>query len=83
MPTVAVENGFTIRVYGPPREHLPVHAHVEYGPDGLVVIRLRTADKPQEVWAAYGMRNRDIIGAFRLVEKYDAAIRDVWRQMHE
>ena len=83
MATVAVEDGFTIRVYGPPREHPPVHAHVERGPEGVVVIRLSTARKPQEVWAAYRMRNSDILKAFRLVQKHDAAIRQVWRQMHD
>jgi hypothetical protein len=82
MATVVVEDGFTIRVYGPPREHPPVHAHVERGPEGLVIIRLSTGRKAQEVWAAYHMKDGDILKAFRLVEKYEASIREVWRRLH-
>lgn len=82
MPTVAEEDGFRIRVFGPPREHPPVHAHVEYGRAGLVVIRLRTKLKRQEVWAVYGMKDREVVTAYRLVEKYDTAIRAAWRRMH-
>jgi len=82
MATVVIEDGFTVRVFGPPREHPPVHAHVEYGTDGLAVIRLATRTKPQEVWAVYGMRARDVLRAYRLVEKYEAEIREVWRRLH-
>jgi hypothetical protein len=31
------EDGFVVRVYGPPREHPPPHVHVERGGDALVV----------------------------------------------
>lgn len=82
MPTVAEEGGFRTRVFGPPREHPPIHVHVEHGTDGLAIIRLRTQAKPQEVWAVYGMKERDVIAAYHLVEKYDSAIRTVWRSMH-
>ena len=82
MATIAEEDGFRIRVYGPPREHPPIHVHVEHGSDGLAVIRLRTRTRPQEVWAVYGMKDRDVLAAYRLVEKYDAVIRETWRRMH-
>lgn len=82
MPTVVEEDGFKIRIFGPPREHPPAHVHVEHGPDGLVVIRLGTRQKPQEVWAVYGMKDRGVVKAYRLVEKHQALIRKAWRMMH-
>ena len=83
MPTVIEEDGFKIRVLGPPREHPPIHAHVEQGRAGLAIIRLRTTARPQEVWAVYGMKTRDVLRAYRLVEKYDERIRQTWRKLHE
>lgn len=83
MPTVVEEDGFKVRIFGPPREHPPVHVHVEHGAEELVVIRLRTRLKPQEVWAVYGgMKDRDVLTAYRIVEKHEARIRNVWRRLH-
>ncbi|MGH8337116.1 MAG: DUF4160 domain-containing protein [Gammaproteobacteria bacterium] len=82
MPTVVEEGEFRIKVFGPPREHPPIHVHVEHGADGLVIIRLATRLKPHEVWAVYDMKNRDVVAAYRLVETHEAAIRAAWRTMH-
>ncbi len=82
MPTVLKEDGFVIRVYGPPREHLPPHVHVERGKEELVVIRLGTPDVPPAVWAVYRMKSQDVLRAFRLVEKYHARIEQAWREIH-
>lgn len=68
MPTVVREDGFVVKVWGPPREHAPPHVHVEKHPEGLVVIRLALPNKPQRVWEYYNVSKRDIINAFRLVE---------------
>jgi hypothetical protein len=80
--TVVVEDGFRVRVFGPPREHAPVHVHVEHGKEGLVVIRLSTRTRPQEIWAVYGMKNRDVFRAYQLVEKHELSIREEWRRLH-
>jgi hypothetical protein len=82
MATVVVEDGFRARVFGSPREHPPVHVHVQHGKEGLVVIRLSSRTRPQETWAVYGMRTRDVLRANRLVEKYEQRIREEWRRMH-
>jgi hypothetical protein len=82
MPTVVREDGFVVRVYGPPREHPPPHVHVERGNDELVVIRLGTRYSASMVWAVYGMKRRDVLRAFRLVEKHLATIEHAWREIH-
>jgi hypothetical protein len=82
MPTVLREDGFTIRVYGPPREHPPPHVHIERGTDELVVIRLGTSELPPAVWAVYEMKDRDVLRAFRLVEKHHVELEQAWRRIH-
>lgn len=82
MPTVLVESGFVVRIYGPPREHPPAHVHVEHGADELVVIRLRQKNSPQRVWRVYGMRDRDVVSAFRIVKANHARIMKAWRRLH-
>jgi hypothetical protein len=82
MPTVLREKGFRVRIHGPPREHPPPHVHVEKRGGGLVVILLATPLAPQVVWEASGMKPRDILKAFRLVEKHRALLEETWRQIH-
>jgi len=81
-PTVLRKEGFVIRVYGPPREHPPPHVHVERGPEEVVVIRLGTSGDPAKVWAVYGMKDRDVVRAFRLVERHLEEIQRAWREIH-
>jgi hypothetical protein len=83
MPTIVREDGFVVRVYGPPREHPPPHVHVEHGDDALVVIRLAIGNRTPLVWAAYNMRDADVLRAFRLVEKHHALLLTAWRRIHE
>ncbi len=82
MPTIVREDGFVVRVYGPPREHPPPHVHVEHGAESLVVIRLGHDAAPPLVWAVYGMKRTDVLRAFRLVEKHHALIEAAWRRIH-
>lgn len=82
MPRVLEEEGFTVRIYGPPREHPPAHVHVEYGQEELVIIRLGTTTSPPRVWAVYGMKDRDVLRAWRLVERHQVAILAAWRRVH-
>lgn len=83
MPTVYREGVFVIKIYGPPREHPPPHVHVEVGTHGLVVIRLglRFGDPPR-IWQAYDVCDREVVTAFRLVEKHEIELRRRWEQMH-
>ena len=82
MPTVLEHDGFVVRIYGPPREHPPPHVHVEHGTDQLVVIRLRLRNSPQRVWRVYGMKDRDVVRAFRIVEEHHTEIVKAWRRLH-
>ena len=82
MPTVLRQDGFVVRVYGPPREHQPPHAHVERGSEEVVVIRLGSGAEPPSVWAVYGMQERDVVRAFRVVEQHLEQIRQAWRKLH-
>lgn len=82
MPTIVSEDGFVVRVYGPPREHPPPHVHVEHGKDELVVIRLGIGLRPPIVWSVYRMKRQDVVRAFRIVEKHHATIELAWRRIH-
>ena len=83
MPTVLRADGFRIVVYGPPREHPPPHVHVEYGATGLMVLRLATKTSPQRVWAVYGMKDREVLRAYRLVERHHDMLMQAWRAIHD
>lgn len=82
MPTVVRVGGFALKVYGPPREHGPPHVHVEHGRSGVVVIRLAIGSSPARVWKVYGLTSRDVVRAYRLVERHETEIRAMWRQIH-
>jgi hypothetical protein len=83
VPTIHIEAGFIFRIFGPPREHGPAHLHIERPPDGLVVIRLglRAGESP-EVWKLYRMRRRDVLKAFRIVEREEEKFRTSWEAIH-
>ena len=82
MPTIVQEDGFRIRVLGPPREHPPPHVHVEKGAEGLAIIRPRVEDRPILVWQVFNMRDADVVAAYRLVEKYHDTLMEAWRRIH-
>jgi len=82
MPVVVREVGFTVSVYGPPREHPPAHVHVHQGKEGLVFIRLATPDAPPEVWRVYQVKYRDVLRALQIVKKHHDLIHQVWRLLH-
>lgn len=82
MPTVVKQDGFRIKVLGPPREHPPPHVHVHKGPEAVVVIRLGIAGGPPEVWEVYNMRRSDVVKAFRLVEANADELQKAWEEIH-
>ena len=83
MPTILAEDGFRIRIWGPPREHPPPHVHIQKGADGLIVIRLRIGAKPLEVWEVFNVRDSEVLAAVRLVEKHHDPLLAAWRRIHE
>lgn len=82
MPTVHTEDGFQVRIYLPPREHGPAHVHVvKAGTE--VVIELGDAGSPPSVREVHGMRDRDALRAYRIVEVAQEELRARWSEYHE
>lgn len=81
MPTVLERAGFKIRVLLPPREHGPPHVHV-YKPGGVVVIDLPDGGRTLSVRRVSGMRDADVVSAFRLVEANVELLLAAWRKYH-
>lgn len=83
MPTIVQQDGFRVKVFGPPREHGPAHVHVYKGRQSVVVIRLPSPTAPLAVWAVYDMRPADVVAAFRLVEAHAETLQRAWELIHE
>lgn len=82
MPTVLVRNGYSVRIYLPPREHAPPHVHVVRA-GGEVVILLGDAEHPPAVMEVYGMRAREVVRAYRIVDAEQDVLLETWRRYHE
>ncbi|GJG89775.1 hypothetical protein tb265_49560 [Gemmatimonadetes bacterium T265] len=83
MPAVHRAGSLVVKVYGPPREHPPPHAHVEVGRRGVVIVRLAIGDNPLRVWRVYGeVDDATVLAAVRLVEAHEAAVRAAWERIH-
>jgi len=83
MPTVVVEDGFEVRVLTR-NEHRPPHVHV-YRSGGECRIKIAEGPACDQVrlWDIVGgMTKRDVDRALNLVEKYQVACRDKWREIH-
>ena len=81
VPTVHTEDGFQVRIYLPPREHEPPYVHVVKG-DGEVIINLGDGDGSPVVREVHGMRDRDALRAYRIVERIRAELIARWRGYH-
>jgi hypothetical protein len=81
MPRVHSERGFDVRIYLPPREHHPAHVHVVKA-GGEVTIHLGTGSTPPSVVRVFGMRDADIVKAYRIVEEHQAEFLATWREYH-
>lgn len=81
MPTVHSERGFDVRIYLPPREHRPAHVHVVKS-GAEVTIDLGTRSTPPSVSRVFGMRDVDVVRAYRIVEKHQAELLAIWREYH-
>jgi len=82
MPTVLVQDDFHIRIYLPPREHTPPHVHVVRA-GGEIVVALGDADVAPAILEIHGMRSRDVVRAYRLVEGNKKMLLRAWRRYHE
>lgn len=81
MPKVVDESGFQIYVLNPPREHGPAHVHVENA-DAVILVSLPIDGQPLGIRENYGMRAKDVVRAFRLVEEDVDTLVAEWRRLH-
>ena len=81
VPTVLTDGGFQVRILLPPREHGPAHVHV-WKAGAVVVIDLPDSGQPFGVRTIAGMRDVDVVAAFRLVEANVAMLLEQWRKYH-
>jgi hypothetical protein len=81
MPKVIDRDGFRVYVLNPPREHRPAHVHVQNA-DAEVLINLPIDGGKLSVRENYGMRAKDVLKAFRLVEENVDALVAEWRRLH-
>ncbi len=81
MPTVLVYDGFQVCILLPPREHGPPHVHVRRA--GAKVVVLLPADgSSTRIRRVLGMRDADVVAAFRLVEAHADFQLAEWRRLH-
>lgn len=81
MPTIVRASGFEIRIYPPPREHGPAHVHVHHA-GGFVKIQLASGQHDQAVLMFRDMRAKDVVKAWRLVERYTDELLLAWEVYH-
>lgn len=83
MPTIVRESGFRVRIHGSPREHRPPHVHVVKRGAGEVVLELGSERSDLRVRQVRDMDDRDVLVAFRIVERYHDRLLKAWRAIHE
>ena len=81
MPTVLEFAGFRVRILLPPREHGPAHVHVRKA-GAVVVIDLPDGERSLGIRTVKGMRDADVVTAFRLVEANLPMLLEQWRKYH-
>jgi len=81
MPTVLVQDGFRVVIYGPSRERGPPHVHV-WKAGREVIIELPLPGGSQRIRVVAGMRPPDVAKAFRIVEDHVELLLRCWRKYH-
>jgi hypothetical protein len=82
VPTILRQDGFRVRLYGPPREHAPAHVHV-YSPGGSEAVFLLGDDRREPCLRdVVEMNRRDLARALRLVRENVTYLRACWRRIH-
>ena len=79
MPRVMEVDAFTFHMY--PNDHPPPHVHV-FNADGECIINLGSVEAGPEVQTVIEMRNRDVVRAYRLVERNRLQFLARWRVIH-
>ena len=82
LPTALRLGPWVVRIHAPPREHAPPHVHVILGRSAEVVIALGKGEGPPAVLAVHRMRDRDVLRAFRLVQKHQRRLLADWEALH-
>lgn len=81
MTEVHRQDGFTIHIFGPPREHKPPHVHVRRA-DAVLVVRLGNEAIPANAWKNYGMSDRGVVNAMRIVQANKDQFLTTWAEVH-
>jgi hypothetical protein len=82
VPIVLRVDGFTVRIFLPPREHGPAHVHVSKQ-GGSVIILLGSPAEGVSVRNIQGLRASDVMVAVRIVQAHIEDLRSEWRKYHE
>lgn len=78
-PKIFRNGGLSVVIYT--RDHLPPHVHV-FNADGECVINLGDNFRAPSVRQVEGMRDRDVVRAFRLVQENQHPFLIRWREIH-
>lgn len=81
MPTILTQDGFSVRIRLPPREHGPPHVHVQRD-RGSVAIFLPHDGQDVRVWRVHRMRDADVIASVRIVLANVELLLVEWRKHH-
>ena len=82
MSKVYDQSGFQVYVYGPPREHLPPHVHVECVEGGEVLIKLGDEDSAPSLWRNHHMKEANARRAWWIVAQNEKRFLREWRRLH-
>jgi len=82
VPRIFEENGFRVYILLPPREHGPPHVHVMKA-GGKIVIDLGFATGQCEIDRISGMKPKDVLRAFRIVDQSRELLLQEWSKLHD
>ena len=82
VPIIVTSGRFRIKVFGPPREHPPPHAHVLFGAEGLAIIKLGSETEAPRLWVSFEMTRRETAMAVDLVRAHSDVLRQAWEVLH-
>ena len=78
MPTVFREKGFRVVIY--PNDHQPAHVHVLKA-GGEIKFDISRLDDIQVI-TVVGMKGKEALTAFKLVQEYQAFLLSKWEEIH-
>jgi len=79
MPVVHRARGFAFRIY--PGDHAPPHVHA-VNAEGEARIAIGDDETPPAILSVYGLGDRDVIRAYRIVERHQHKLLSAWRSIN-